>query len=243
MRLTGTKLRNAKPKQRPYRLTDGHGLYVPINPNGAKLWRWKFRFMGREKLMAFGSYPEVPLTDARAARPSEIFRENAAAGLGIQACRQCPENFPGVRNRPGPWFCRPRISRTLLCHHTKPPPRAALLSSAAFEFRCGSLRCGADPSRAEFGGPIGSEITSAVLPLVYRECTAAKWLFPPGSPTTGLRRWGGSRSHLSSHLKLRGNWRTALKPALGAGDSGGVDAIGCAQLGDGFREVVAHRSF
>lgn len=67
MTLTDTKLRNAKRKESPYRLTDGHGLYVLINPNGAKLWRWKFRFMGKEKLMAFGSYPEVPLTDARAA--------------------------------------------------------------------------------------------------------------------------------------------------------------------------------
>ena len=66
MILTDTKLRNAKATQEPYRLTDGHGLYVLVNPKGAKLWRWKYRFQGKEKLMSFGSYPEISIADARA---------------------------------------------------------------------------------------------------------------------------------------------------------------------------------
>ncbi len=66
MILTDTKMRNAKATQSPYRLTDGHGLYALINPNGTKLWRWKYRFQGREKLMSLGSYPEISIAEVRA---------------------------------------------------------------------------------------------------------------------------------------------------------------------------------
>ena len=67
MILTDTKLRNAKATEKTYRLKDGHGLYLLVTPNGAKLWRWKYRFRGKEKLMSFSSYPEISLADARAA--------------------------------------------------------------------------------------------------------------------------------------------------------------------------------
>ncbi|WP_338331007.1 Arm DNA-binding domain-containing protein, partial [Xanthomonas citri] len=48
------------------RLFDGGGLYVEISPKGAKLWRWKYRFGGKEKRLALGVYPEIGLADARA---------------------------------------------------------------------------------------------------------------------------------------------------------------------------------
>lgn len=83
MTLTDTKLRNAKATQSPYRLTDGHGLYALVNPNGTKLWRWKYRFQGREKLMSFGSYPEISIAEARAAHAEG--RRTLAAGLDPMA--------------------------------------------------------------------------------------------------------------------------------------------------------------
>lgn len=65
MALTDTAIRKAGAKQTAYRLTDGGGLYLQVTPAGGKLWRWKYRFDGREKLMAFGKYPEVSLAQAR----------------------------------------------------------------------------------------------------------------------------------------------------------------------------------
>jgi len=65
MALTDTVIRKARAKHTVYRLTDGGGLYLQITPAGGRLWRWKYRFGGREKLMSFGSYPDVSLSLAR----------------------------------------------------------------------------------------------------------------------------------------------------------------------------------
>lgn len=65
MALTDTGIRKAKAKNCPYRMSDGGGLYLQVTPTGGKLWRWKYRFDGREKLMSFGSYPDPSLSLAR----------------------------------------------------------------------------------------------------------------------------------------------------------------------------------
>ncbi|MGA8044308.1 MAG: Arm DNA-binding domain-containing protein, partial [Terracidiphilus sp.] len=65
MALTDTQIRKAKAEDSAYRMSDGGGLFLWITPAGGKLWRWKYRFEGREKLMTFGSYPDVPLALAR----------------------------------------------------------------------------------------------------------------------------------------------------------------------------------
>lgn len=66
MALTDLKIRSAQSVEKPYRLTDGNGLFLVVQPNGSKLWRWKYRFQGEYRLMAFGRYPEVTLAQARA---------------------------------------------------------------------------------------------------------------------------------------------------------------------------------
>jgi len=66
--LTELQVKNAKPKDKPYKLTYGGGLYLLVNPDGAKYWRMKARFSGIERLLAFGVYPNVSLLEARAAR-------------------------------------------------------------------------------------------------------------------------------------------------------------------------------
>ncbi len=66
--LTDTAIRSAKPREKPYKLADGGGLYLLINPNGSRWWRLKYRVDGREKLLSIGVYPDVPLKDAREER-------------------------------------------------------------------------------------------------------------------------------------------------------------------------------
>jgi integrase len=65
MALTDTEIRRSKPADAPYKLSDAHGLYLLVKPNGGRLWRWKYRVEGKEKLMALGTYPELSLADAR----------------------------------------------------------------------------------------------------------------------------------------------------------------------------------
>lgn len=67
MPLTDLSVRNAKPGPRLQKLSDGRGLQLHITPAGSKLWRWAYRFDGKQKLMAFGVYPAVSLAQARQA--------------------------------------------------------------------------------------------------------------------------------------------------------------------------------
>ena len=59
MPLTDIAIRNAKLKDKPYKLSDTAGLYLLINPSGKKYWRLKYRFSGKEKLLSIGVYPVV----------------------------------------------------------------------------------------------------------------------------------------------------------------------------------------
>ena len=68
MGLTEAAIRVAKPSAKPYKLTDGHGLYLLVNPGGSRLWRWRYAFGGREKLLALGIYPDTRLAEARELR-------------------------------------------------------------------------------------------------------------------------------------------------------------------------------
>ena len=77
--LTDTTARKAKPAEKPYKLADSGGLYLAVMPEGGKLWRWKYRFGGREKLMAIGKYPQVSLAQAREIHAEK--RRMLAAGV------------------------------------------------------------------------------------------------------------------------------------------------------------------
>jgi integrase len=68
MALTDTACRNAKPKEKPYKLADVEGVYLLVSPAGGKYWKWKYRFLGKEKKLALGSYPASGLSDARGRR-------------------------------------------------------------------------------------------------------------------------------------------------------------------------------
>ncbi len=68
MPLTDTAIRNAKPGEKPVKLADEKGLFLLITPAGARYWRQKYRFGGKEKLLSHGVYPEVSLREARERR-------------------------------------------------------------------------------------------------------------------------------------------------------------------------------
>jgi integrase len=65
MALTDTEIRKSRPGDKAYRLPDSKGLFLFITPTGGKLWRWKYRHRGMQKLMTLGKYPDVPLALAR----------------------------------------------------------------------------------------------------------------------------------------------------------------------------------
>ena len=79
MKLTDINIKKAKKREKSYKISDGGGLYIQIEPTGGKLWRYKYRFHGKEKLLALGKYPDVSLQEARK-RHSEA-REQLAQGI------------------------------------------------------------------------------------------------------------------------------------------------------------------
>jgi integrase len=78
MPLTDTQIRNLKPRDKAYKVTDFQGLYVTVAPSGSRLWHMKYRIDGREKRLSFGAYPAVSLAQARKLRDEA--RSRLAAG-------------------------------------------------------------------------------------------------------------------------------------------------------------------
>ena len=87
MALTDAAIRNAKPREKPYKVADSKGLYLQINPAGSKLWRLKYRINGVERKLALGSYPEISLAEAREARDAvavgQVERRDRRAAAGV----------------------------------------------------------------------------------------------------------------------------------------------------------------
>jgi len=86
MALTDTAIRKAAPRDKPYKLSDGGGMYLEVMPTGAKYWRLKYRMTGKEKRFALGVYPMVSLASARQGR--EEARKLLVQGVDPSAARQ-----------------------------------------------------------------------------------------------------------------------------------------------------------
>ena len=78
-KLFATTVTSAKPREREYKLTDGAGLYLLVKPNGTKLWRLNYAYLGKQRTLSFGAWPDVGLADARERRDEA--RKLIAAGL------------------------------------------------------------------------------------------------------------------------------------------------------------------
>ena len=79
MPLTDSAIRNAKPKEKQYKMTDGSGLYLLVTPKGGKWWRLDYRFNGKRKTLSMGIYPDVSLKSARDKRDKA--RKQIADGI------------------------------------------------------------------------------------------------------------------------------------------------------------------
>lgn len=86
MELTDRAIKHAKPRDRPYRLTDGRGLTLLIQPNGSKWWRYRYRIERLEKMLSLGVHPDVPLALARELCDSA--RRKVAQGIDPSAERR-----------------------------------------------------------------------------------------------------------------------------------------------------------
>lgn len=86
MHLSDSEIKDAKPREKPYALSGGHGMFLLVNPNGSKWWRLRYTFEGKRNLLSLGSYPEVSLNDARA--EAERLLRLAKEGVGPAARRK-----------------------------------------------------------------------------------------------------------------------------------------------------------
>ena len=85
MPLSENQIRAAKPREKPYKLTDGQGLVLLVAPSGARLWRLRYTFAGREGMISVGSYPATSLREARERR--DAARKQIEAGLNPSSIR------------------------------------------------------------------------------------------------------------------------------------------------------------
>ena len=88
--------RNAKPKAKPYKMSDGEGLFLLVTPAGSKYWRLKYFIAGKEKLLALGVYPDVTLADARVRRAEA--RKVLAAGKDPAEAKKESKRVSTVNN-------------------------------------------------------------------------------------------------------------------------------------------------
>jgi integrase len=96
MSLSDAKVRNAKPKNSPYKIADGEGLFLVIMPSGSKYWRLRYFIAGKEKLLALGVYPEISLGDARDRRAQA--RKLLAAGKDPSEAKQDVKRLNALRS-------------------------------------------------------------------------------------------------------------------------------------------------
>lgn len=106
MALSDTKIRNLKPKDKPYRAADAQSLYLQVMPNGTKSWRMNYSFQGKQRTASFGAYPLVPLVTARSER--DKVKALLAEGIDPSAAKKAGtapepqgETFESVAKR---WF-------------------------------------------------------------------------------------------------------------------------------------------
>ena len=79
MPLTDTKVKSAKAQDKPYKLTDGRGMYLLVKPNGSKYWQYRFRISGKQGTYQIGSYPDISLSKAR--DELQLAREKVIQGI------------------------------------------------------------------------------------------------------------------------------------------------------------------
>ncbi len=105
--LSEAQVRNAKPSGRPVKIADGGGLYLAVMPNGGRYWRFDYRFLGKRKTLALGTYPDVLLATARA-RHQDARRELCQ---GIDPAAQKQISITTFETVAREWYARWKVGR------------------------------------------------------------------------------------------------------------------------------------
>lgn len=154
MPLSDVQIRNLKPKEKQYKISDFEGLYVLVKPNGSKLWQMKYRYFGRERLLSLGAYPAVTLAQARK------LKDEARALLtrDIDPSEAKQEAKRAKREAQGHTF--QKIGEAFFEKQQKEGKSKATLDKTAYHLKL---------ANAEFGRKPISEITAPMILRVLRK--------------------------------------------------------------------------
>jgi hypothetical protein len=157
MPLSDAKIRTLQPRKKQYKVADFDGILMTLKPNGSRLWHFKYRIEGREKLLSFGIYPAVSLAQARKAR--DAARSDLAAGVDPGEAKQEEKRLK--RESQGHTFAKMAVAFIL---KAEKEGRAAA-TQAKTEWLLGM-------ANADFGRKAIAEITSPMALACLRKVEA-----------------------------------------------------------------------
>jgi hypothetical protein len=139
MPLSDIQVRNLKPREKAYKVSDFEGLFVLVKTNGSKLWQFKYRMDGKERLLSIGVYPDVSLAQARKAKESA--RANVAAGIDPSETKQEEKRLR--LEAKGHTF--EKLGAAFLAKQRKEGKSAATLSKTEYHLRLANYGFGRKP--------------------------------------------------------------------------------------------------
>lgn len=157
MPLSDIQIRNLKPREKANKVSDFEGLFVLVKINGSRLWQFKYRMFGKERLLSIGVYPKVSLVQARKAK--EAARVDVAAGIDPSEAKQ--EDKRIQMEAKGQTFAK--IGETFLTKQRKEGKSAATLSKTEYHLKL---------ANQDFGRKPISEITAPMILKTLRKIEA-----------------------------------------------------------------------
>ena len=157
MPLSDIQIRNLKPREKSFKVSDFEGLFVLVKPNGSKLWQFKYRMYGKERLLSIGIYPDVTLAQARKAK--EAARADVAAGVDPSDAKQ--EDKRIRMEAKGQTF--KKIGEAFLSKQRKERKSAATLSKTEYHLKL---------ANRDFGHKPITEITAPMILKTLRKVEA-----------------------------------------------------------------------
>ncbi|WP_458790903.1 tyrosine-type recombinase/integrase [Yoonia sp. MH D7] len=155
--MSDIQVRNLKPHEKAYKVSDFEGLFVLVKTNGSKLWQFKYRMYGKERLLSIGVYPEVSLAQARKAK--ELARAKVAADIDPSEAKQ--EDKRIRLEAKGQTF--ERIGQDFIAKQRKEGKSEATLSKTEYHLKLANL---------DFGRKPISEITAPMILKTLRKVEA-----------------------------------------------------------------------
>ncbi|GAA6177858.1 tyrosine-type recombinase/integrase [Sulfitobacter pacificus] len=157
MPLSDIQVRNLKPREKAYKVSDFEGLFVLVKPNGSKLWQMKYRLYGKERLFSIGVYPDVTLAQARKAK--EEARAKVAAEIDPSEAKQTEKRVK--REEAGQTF--EKIGAEFLAKQRKEGKTKATLDKTEYHLKL---------ANRDFGRRPITEITAPMILKTLRKVEA-----------------------------------------------------------------------